>query len=228
MPHPPPSPRTRGPFRIFVLGDSISIEYGPLLERALGPAFDYARKSGEEAALRDLDIPRGANGGDSAMVREFLGALAAGAFHVDLLLVNCGLHDIKRDPATGTRQVAPDRYRQNLRAIVDLGRRLADAMVWVETTPVDDALHALRGCGFERVQADVVLYGVIAAEVMAAAQVPTIELGRFTATLGAGPAIFRDGVHFLPAVQSQQAAFIGGWLNRAAGTPTGPGAQPVT
>ncbi len=40
------------------------------------------------------------------MVLSFLRAKAeSGGIEADLLLVNCGLHDIRTDPETGTRQV---------------------------------------------------------------------------------------------------------------------------
>lgn len=32
--------------RLFVIGDSISIHYGPHLQRLLGATFDYDRKGG--------------------------------------------------------------------------------------------------------------------------------------------------------------------------------------
>jgi GTP-binding protein HflX len=45
------------------------------------------RKEGAEEALLNLDIPQGANGGDSSMVRTFLAAkAAAGGIDADLLL----------------------------------------------------------------------------------------------------------------------------------------------
>ena len=49
----------------YVIGDSISIQYGPYLESALGASWQYDRKSGDAEARKNLDIPIGANGGDS-------------------------------------------------------------------------------------------------------------------------------------------------------------------
>ncbi len=198
---------------IYIVGDSISIQYGPFLQQMLEPDISYARKSGEDEARQNLDIPRGANGGDSAMVRAFLEALqSANDFHKDILLVNCGLHDIKKDPVTGVYQVNEKNYRANLQAIITLGRRLAERFIWIETTPVDDAMHARRGCGFQRFDADRRRYNAIADEVMAEKAVPVIRLGRFTGKLGSAADIFKDGVHFLPPVQQQQAAFIAGCM----------------
>jgi hypothetical protein len=42
--------------KVFVLGDSISIHWGPDLERLLtSQGWEYSRKSGVEEALRNLD-----------------------------------------------------------------------------------------------------------------------------------------------------------------------------
>ena len=100
---------------IFVIGDSISIQYGPWLAKFLQGRYSYRRKEGSQEALLDLDIPEGANGGDSSMVLAYI--QAAGDHHEighpDLLLLNCGLHDIKTDPETGKMQRSPEEYRQN-------------------------------------------------------------------------------------------------------------------
>ncbi|MCB0124945.1 MAG: SGNH/GDSL hydrolase family protein, partial [Caldilineaceae bacterium] len=104
--------------KLFIVGDSISIQYGPYLAAALHGVMDYSRKEGEKEALLNLDQPQGANGGDSSMVLAYLQAkAAAGGIDADLLLLNCGLHDIKTNPATGAKQVPIDQYAQNLQQI---------------------------------------------------------------------------------------------------------------
>ncbi|KIE48240.1 hypothetical protein U732_4009 [Clostridium argentinense CDC 2741] len=57
---------------LFVIGDSISIHYGPYLREMIKDKFAYDRKRGLEHALIDLDKPVGANIGDSSMVLEYL------------------------------------------------------------------------------------------------------------------------------------------------------------
>ena len=93
---------------IYVIDDSISIQYGPYLEKTVEPELRYARKCGDEA-LQNLDVPRGANGGDSAMVRSFMESLSSMPnFHPHILLANCGLHDIKFDRNSGKHQVSEE------------------------------------------------------------------------------------------------------------------------
>ena len=199
---------------IYVIGDSISFQYGPYLERALGRACEYARREGDEEARLNFDIPLGANSGDSRMVRRFLEARAEdrSPVHDELLLVNCGLHDIKADEHTGALAIAVDEYRTNLEAIIVLARTMADTFVWISTTPVDDELHARRKCGFDRFQKDVESYNAAADEVMREAVVPILDLHRFTASLVEEGAAYTDGVHFEPEIQAQQGAFIAGWV----------------
>jgi lysophospholipase L1-like esterase len=200
--------------RLFVIGDSISIQYGPYLERFLGGSFAYDRKrdaAGGAKAEHNLDVPQGANGGDSAMVLAYLKARAAGQpIAADVLLLNCGLHDIKTDPATNAKQVPPDAYARNLRAILAEARRMNLRVVWVRTTPVITEIHNARSRSFHRFAADVAAYNAIADEIMAEAKVPVIDLHGFSARFV--PAGFIDHVHYSEAVREKQAAFIAGAL----------------
>jgi len=54
---------------VHIIGDSISIQYGPYLAKYVAPHCQYSRKEGE---VGNMDVPNGANGGDSSMVLEYL------------------------------------------------------------------------------------------------------------------------------------------------------------
>ncbi|MCG3147499.1 MAG: hypothetical protein PCFJNLEI_00939 [Verrucomicrobiae bacterium] len=193
--------------KIYVVGDSISIHYGPFLERYLRGKVAYARKEGAEEALLNLDRPQGANGGDSSMVLAFL--KAKGDLAVDRVLVNCGLHDIKTTPATGAKQVPLDQYQANLRAIV---AHVGAKLIWIRSTPCDERIHNARpGMEFFRYAADLAAYNAAADAIMAAAGVPVIDLYTFTVNLG--PDLYCDHVHFPEPIREKQAAFIAGWLD---------------
>ena len=112
--------------KIYVLGDSISIGYGSFLDAYLKGIIEYSRKEGEEEALLNLDNPVGANGGDSGMVLSFLQAKAAsGGIDADLLLLNCGLHDIKTAPSSGAYQVPIETYRDHVHFQVHIKEKQA-------------------------------------------------------------------------------------------------------
>lgn len=199
--------------RIYVIGDSISIQYGPYLEAMLAGQIGYGRKEGADEANLNLDVPVGANGGDSAMVLQFLTACREAGRELpgDAVVLNCGLHDIKMDPATRQRQVPLEAYESNLAAIATLVLDgLRRRLVWVRTTPCDERVHNARQKQFHRFSMDVLAYNAVADAVMAAHGVPSIDLHTFTLNLGGE--LYCDHVHFHEPVRRQQAAFIAGWL----------------
>lgn len=197
--------------RLYVIGDSISIQYGPYLERYLAGQMAYARKAQDETAALALDPPQGANGGDSSMVLAFVRAKAeASGFDADVVLLNCGLWDLRTDPETGARQTPMPRYRANLESIVEIPQAEGVAVVWVRTTPCDEAVHNKPELGFHRYAADVVAYNEAAEAVMAAHGVLSIDLHAFTLNLGGD--LYCDHVHFNEDVRERQAVYIAGWL----------------
>lgn len=235
--------------RVHVIGDSISLHYGPYLEEYLPDGLIYARKLAEpelearqfsaggaleystvatqDAGSRSrlLDYPEGPfgeNAGDSGMVLAYLQAGSPAVAAADIVLLNCGLHDLKMSRATGLRQVEPDVYREHLEGIVALLAAAAKSLLWVTTTPVDDATHEHHGATltFRRSQLDVERYNQVAADVMRGAGVPLIDLHDYTMDLAAGgvglAALYVDHVHFTPTVRAAQARFLAERLRRAA------------
>jgi len=199
---------------VYVIGDSISIQYGPFLEKYLAGFWRYDRKQGEAEALLNLDRPAGANGGDSSMVLEFYRAIVkTDSFHPDLVLINCGAHDIKTDPATKQIQIPLADYRENLRNIVRLSAERNLPMAWVQSTHQSDEIHNVRHpATFYRYAKDRIAYDEAALQVMAEGDVPVIELGDFTQALGTDDELFCDHAHFRESVREKQAIFLTGWL----------------
>lgn len=196
---------------IFVIGDSISIGYGPTLERALVGHASYARKGGEAEALQNLDIPVGANGGDSGMVLEYLRSLQAEGFLKQTLLVlNCGLHDIKVQPDGDARQVPLEAYQTNLQTIATITPALAEQVVWVRITPVIEERHNSRK-PFWRYQADVDAYNTAADAIAHGNGWRSIDLHAFVRAQGEH-AFTKDGVHFKAGAEAEQGCFIAGFL----------------
>lgn len=193
---------------LYVVGDSISIQYGPYLEQALAGHFSYARKEGVSEAMQDLDIPKGANGGDSSMVLPYLqGRFSDKQFRPDVFMLNCGLHDIKLDGEQ--LQVSIEDYQKNLQAIVDIIPS-STALVWVRSTPVVDEIHKSNVNGFQRRAADLEAYNSIADDIMDKGAALSIDLYGFTKTLG--PDAYCDHVHFHDSVREQQANYIAALL----------------
>ncbi|MEK3883732.1 SGNH/GDSL hydrolase family protein [Paenibacillus sp. PL2-23] len=199
--------------KLFVVGDSISIQYGPFLKAEVEQEFHYDRKRGEAQALVNLDKPVGANGGDSARVLEYLSSEREQGVRYDILLVNCGLHDIKTSVTTGEKQVSAQQYKDNLEQIVETARSMSNHLIWITTTDVIDEIHNAQSEAFHRFHSDVLAYNAIAADLMARHEVPVIDLYTFTQAFGAEA--YRDHAHFTEEVQRQQAGFIAKWLFEA-------------
>ncbi|HVU35677.1 MAG TPA: glycosyl hydrolase family 28-related protein, partial [Opitutaceae bacterium] len=200
------------PARVFVVGDSISLDYGPSLERRLAPRFAYDRKRDDGTGTSvDLDDPKGANGGDSRMVLDYLRRRRErNPIAADILVLNCGLHDLRTDPATGAKRVPLPEYADNLRAILAEAAAMALPVAWVRITPVVDAIHNARCSKFRRFSADVDAYNRMADEIMLAAGVSLIDLHAFTQPYL--PSALADHVHFAPALRDKQGAFIASHL----------------
>jgi hypothetical protein len=189
---------------LHVVGDSISIHYGPYLQTMLAGVMSYSRKTAPDGSLDDR-----ANGGDSSMVLDYLRALQPDR-PFDLLLINCGLHDIKREVTTHAVQVPLDCFEANLREILTEARRLAMRTIWIRTTPVIDERHNRLNTTFYRFEADVEAYNAAADRIMREHDITTINLFTFTRNLG--PDVYVDHVHYTDGVCAQQAAFIAGHL----------------
>ncbi|MEM9856829.1 MAG: SGNH/GDSL hydrolase family protein [Bacteroidota bacterium] len=198
--------------KVFVIGDSISIHYGPYLAQYLGADFQYARKGDNGEALQNLDVPVGANGGDSRMVLDYLKELLQNEqFTADYILLNCGLHDIKTKPETYEKQVEIKEFRSNLASIFRLINEADIKPIFITTTSVVDSIHNNKMPHFFRYQEDVAAYNQVAKDLCAKLQIPLIDLNTFTQNLG-GPEIYSDHVHFKEEIRALQAAFITGRL----------------
>ncbi|MEI8095517.1 MAG: GDSL-type esterase/lipase family protein [Spirochaetales bacterium] len=206
------------------MGDSISIHYGPYLQEFLAGTWDYARKEGHAEAMVDLDDPQGANGGDSGRVLRYLQELGPTALAGRVLLLNCGLHDVRRSGPDDTLQVPLATYRANLKAAFALALAAA-ATIWVRTTPVVEAVHNRPGSPYRRLEADVAAYNRVADEVARELGVPCADLHGFTASvLQRLPAaeVWADHVHFTPLVSRLQASYLAGYLAGRFGTAHSP------
>ncbi len=197
--------------KLFLIGDSISIQYGPYLEKYLQNLVVFERKQDDGQAEKSLDVPTGANGGDSRMVLAYLKIKVNDpGFSPDILLLNCGLHDIKRDPETKKIQVGEEEYRQNLEEIVKLLKKKRIQLIWIRTTAVVDAVHNAKQRSFHRYSSDLEQYNKIADVICAKHRIPAIDLHGFTWKLGVEQ--FTDHVHYKEPARDLQAAYIAGFI----------------
>jgi lysophospholipase L1-like esterase len=197
--------------KLFLIGDSISVQYRPYLKDYLAGIADMDGKQDDGQAEKNLDVPAGANGGDSRMVFAYLRSKFKNpAFKPDFLLLNCGLHDIKHDPETGVIQVTEDDYRKNLEGIVKLLRQNKVQLIWIRTTWVVDDIHNRKSSSIRRYEADVLKYNAIADEVCRKNKIPSIDL--YTFSKQQGMEHIADHVHFDEPTRALQAAYIAGFV----------------
>jgi len=167
-----------------LIGDSIRLGYAPLVTERL---------HGRALLVSDAE-----NGGDSANVLRNLDDWVIRE-QPDLVHVNCGLHDLKRN-RDGSYQVGLDHYVAHLGEIVARIRANSDAtVVFATTTPILDDRHAGRGAGFDRLEADVRRYNAAAIEVMAGARVPVHDLHWIVEQNEPEQLLDTDGTHYTPA-----------------------------
>ncbi len=195
--------------RVFVVGSSATIHFGPYLEKEAAGRFHYDRKQAIDGkrAEDDLDFPQGASGGDSGMVLAYLRHRRMNdPIPADVLLLQCGLHDIKTDPATGCKQVPPEQFEANLREIAREVTAMGLKLAWLRITPVFDEIHNTRLSKFHRYQADVDAYNAIADRVMTEVGAHIIDFAAFCATLL--PDALIDHIHVNETARAKQAKFI--------------------
>ncbi|MEQ1514293.1 MAG: SGNH/GDSL hydrolase family protein [Lysobacteraceae bacterium] len=60
---------------------------------------------------------------------------------VDLVHINCGLHDIRYDPGRDRPVSSAEEYAANLRKIFAHLAASGAAVVWATSTPIDEAIH---------------------------------------------------------------------------------------
>jgi|SRR6218665_810202 len=202
--------RQEKPKKLFLLGDSISMQYSPYLEKMIKGTYTVIRKQDDGEGMRNLDVPKGSNIGDSRMALSYIRyKLADEKFRPDLITLNCGLHDIKRDTATGMIAVDSVEYRRNLKDIVSIVHKRKIPIIWIRTTQVVDSIHR-KNKAFTRLASDLEKYNAIADDVFRSAKISIIDLYTFTKNLGGNR--FVDHVHYNDETKALQAAFIAGFL----------------
>lgn len=201
--------------KVLLIGDSISLDYSPVMKKYLrGDIVIYSRP-GTEEAYKNLDLPIGGNGGDSRRVLNYIKELRdTGALDCKYFFFNCGLHDIKRERPDENLQIDESTYRANLQAIMDIMREKGIKTVFMTTTEADGSRYPIEKMPFTRRAEDVLAYNEIARDVMKKNGADVIDLYQFTHDLGlTGNALFRDHTHFRPDVIEAQAKYLAGEIN---------------
>lgn len=169
--------------KVLLIGDSIRMGYQPIVVVALGGVADVGGPT--------------QNGGDSSTVLAHLDEWVI-AQQPDIVHMNAGLHDIKREFGARENQVPLARYRQNLETIFARVHDETEAtLIWAKTTPVNERWHHERK-GFDRFEADVQAYNDAALALAAKMRVAVDDLTRAVLEGGGNALLNDDGVHLTP------------------------------
>src|SRR4051812_28765031 len=177
--------------KIVLIGDSIRMGYAPLVAKRLeGKAVVVSSKE---------------NGGDSGNVLKHLDEWVLRE-KPDIVHLNAGLHDLKLDKKSKNYQVELAQYEKNLREIVArIRRETKAAIVFADTTPIQDERHAKRGGNVDRTEADVQRYNKAALTVMKAEGVAVHDLHGLVTHYGTETMLGKDGTHYTPAANEKLA-----------------------
>lgn len=123
--------------KVYVYGDSISMQYGYSLKDRLEQLGIEYNRYGEGNSL-DLSSPVYNGFSTNEMLIWIMGAKTA---KDTILVFNCGLHDILHINPGDPCQVPIENYEKNLRRIIELAKEKFGNIIFCNTTPVDDLRH---------------------------------------------------------------------------------------
>ncbi len=148
---------------VLILGDSISIGYTPVVKEMLKDEANVVRPTNKNGGAENC---AGTNNG----VKNIDRWLELDGGNWDVIHFNFGLHDLKHvQPDTGQNsndpehphQASPEKYGEQLRAIVEKLKATGATLIYATTTPVPEG-----GVRPYRLPADVEKYNAIAAKIM--------------------------------------------------------------
>ncbi len=182
---------------VMLIGDSIRIGYQDgVYERLAGRAHVHGPS---------------ANGGTSRNILEHMDEWL-GALSPDIVHVNCGLHDLKREFGSEVSAVPLDEYAENVRSILRrLKKQTSAAVAWALTTPVNQEWHH-KNKPFDRFEADVMAYNLAAAAAADELSIPVNDLFAVVMKNGRDELLQPDGVHFKPTGCELLAEQVSGFI----------------
>ena len=166
---------------VIIIGDSIRMGYQPFVQEELR---DEAEVWGPTQ-----------NGGTTSNVLAYLEEWVI-ARNPDIVHLNCGLHDIKKDFGAENNNVPLEVYLENVEQILGtILEKTKAKVIWATTTPVNEQWHHERK-GFDRFEADVESYNQEATQIAQKLGVHINNLYEVVMKAGRDRLLREDGVHF--------------------------------
>ncbi len=182
---------------VMLIGDSIRIGYQDGVCRRL--------------ASRAQVYGPSSNGGTSRNILDHMDEWL-GTNKPDVIYINCGLHDLRREFGSEVSAVPLNEYAENVRSILQrLRKQTGAAVACALTTPVNQEWHH-KNKPFDRFEADVTAYNLAAAGAANEAGVPVNDLFTVVMKNGRDELLQPDGVHFKPAGYEIIAEQVSGFI----------------
>ncbi|MBD3243540.1 MAG: hypothetical protein GF331_23320 [Chitinivibrionales bacterium] len=183
--------------KVVLIGDSIRMGYQDTVAHELA---DVAEVWGPAE-----------NGGNSRNVLAHLDKWAVDR-QPDIVHINCGLHDLRREFGEEANAVPLGEYTENVRAILDRLLEGTNArVVWATTTPVNQEDHHRRK-GFDRFAVDVDRYNAAASGVAERLGVVIDDLCAVITAAGPSGLLLDDGVHYSAEGYAHLGRAVAGFL----------------
>lgn len=166
---------------VVLIGDSIRQGYEDIVRRKLGNAANVWAPDDNIRDSRNLLVH----------LAEWVLARAPDVVHL-----NCGLHDLRRDFATGTLQVPLPDFEANLRSLFTQITQLPDTtLIWATITPVNEVWHH-QNKPFDRFTVDVAAYNAVGLQLATEFGLPVNDLNQLVTANGRDTLLLPDGVHY--------------------------------
>lgn len=178
------------PQNIFLIGDSTRLDAEPDLVGKLGER--YLEKLGER--YRISSPPQSCE--SSVHVKDNICTLIDDS-QVDILHINCGLHDLRMDPDSKEYVTPLKEYQNNLEQIFVALDKLDIKVIWATTTPIIESWHNAKK-PWLRFQRDITAYNKVSIAVAKNHGAHINDLYTHLTNKGLDSLLFSDGVHFNP------------------------------
>lgn len=166
---------------IVLIGDSIRMGYQSFVQEELR---DEAEVWGPTQ-----------NGGTSSNVLAHLEEWVISR-DPDVVHLNCGLHDIKKEFGAENNNIPLEEYRKNVERILrTILENTSAKVIWAMTTPVNERRHH-ETKGFDRFETDVEAYNREATQIAQELGVRINNLYEVVMKSGRDRLLQKDGVHF--------------------------------
>ncbi len=169
--------------KILIIGDSISIGYTPTVAAELADVAEVVHSPGNASDCMNI----------IANIDAWLAEAAP-----QVVALNCGLHDIKREDEKQEHcRVPVEFYKTILPAIFEKAQGNGRRLLWVNTTPVIEKRHqAVKPSG--RFNKDIDEHNKAARGIARKAGLPIVNLNKTVRKMDMEAVMTEDGAHFLP------------------------------